>query len=190
MFHSIALSRQCEGGTWSVVSFLPIRSSRQSILSIALMLLSVVTLEHGPVCVDVSDEDPSVYAVRQVLQRVLQVDIANYDLMLGTYCLTDSMCLADFGLTDGNCDLSLLPRATNSTEVVEDGTVASSDDAIEECSPDIIETDPIEWTQTANDCKRVRKRASQKIYKRHKVAPSRSTDRSLPFLPQWRNADM
>ena len=153
------------------------------------MWLTVITPEHGRLCVDVFDEDPSAYAVRQILQRILQADFSQYDLMLGTYRLTDSMLLADFGLPDGHSDLSLLPRGMGSTEAAEHAIV-SLEDPIREPSPNISETDPIDWTQTDNDGKRSRKRKPRKTRIRRKNSATGSVERSLLFLPKWHRKDM
>ena len=79
MFGLVRSGRRCDGGTWSPVGLLQVRTARLSVSSLVPMWLSVVTPEHGRLCVDVSDEDPSAYAVRQILQRILQVDISQYD---------------------------------------------------------------------------------------------------------------
>ena len=176
--------RRCNGGTWSPVGLLQVRTAQLSVSSLVPMWLSVGTPEHGRLCVDVSDEDPSAHAVRQTLQRILQADFSQYDLMLGTYRLTDSMLLADFGLPDGHSDLSLLPRVMGRTGAAEDAIV-SLEDPVEEASPNISETDPIDWTQTENHGKRSLKRKPHKTRIRRKDSATGSVTRSLRFFPKW-----
>ena len=110
------------------------------------MWLTVVSEEHGQVCVDVGDSDPSVYAVRQSLQKLLNVEMCKYDLMLGTHCMEDAALLADFGLTDGYSHVSMKSRSRSSTSVAADCSDMSSGDAIEPVSPSMSEVDAIEWT--------------------------------------------
>ena len=189
MFGLVRSGRRCDGGTRSLVGLLQVRTARLSVSSLVAMWLTVVTAEHGRLCVDVSDEDPSAYAVRQILQRILQVDISQYDLMLGTYRLTGSMSLADFGLLDEHSDLSLVARVMSSKEAAQD-EIVSLDDPIEEASPNMSETDPIDWTQTEKHGRRSLKRKPHNTPIRRKDSATGSAKRRLPFFPNWRSKDV
>ena len=153
------------------------------------MWLAVVTPQHGLVNVEMSHGDPSVYDVRQRLQRILKTDMSHYDLMLGADHLTDSMSLADYGLTDGNSCLSMLPRQSINQAEEEVDAVSSCEDPIEDYSPNISQKDPIECTPVKNVRKRKQKRSATKKRKRSKTTCATSTSRDLLDFPKWHKHD-
>ena len=152
------------------------------------MWLGVLTPTHGRLCVDVCDEDSSVYAVRQKLKRILKMDISLYDLMLGKFELTDSMLLADFGLPDGYSDLSLSPRVLERDTTEQDDTIASADPILES-TPNISQADPIMWTQAGSLGKCAKKRKKSGTYTKRNNSTMVSEERELLWFPKWRKEE-
>ena len=153
---------------------------------VSSMWSTVLSEEHGQVCVDLGDSDPSVYAVRQSLQKLLNIEMCKYDLMLGTYCMEDEALLADFGLTDGYGHISMHPRSRSSASVGADCSDMPLGDAIEPVSLSMSEVDAIEWTQGEEKEKRVSKRKARSARKRRSQAgTSSSTSTDLVNFPTW-----
>ena len=118
--------------------------------------------------------------------------MSHYDLMLGVDHLTDSMSLADYGLTDGNSCLSMLPRQSINQAEEEVDAASSCEDPIEDYSPNMSQKDPIECTPCTplkDVRKRNQKRSGEKKRKRSKSTCATSTSRSLFFFPEWYQHD-
>ena len=152
------------------------------------MWLSVQVPEHGLVCIDLSNSDPSVHDVEVCLGRILHLDFSEFDFMLGSYRLTESMLLADFGLTEGTGELTLRHRASTHGEASQVRMGISESDPIEDCSPNISETDPIEFTPPKHECK-TRKRKKQRVSRTGRRSTSDTCDASERFaFPKWKSS--
>ena len=146
----------------------------------------MITPENGIVSVDVSDIDPSVYDVHASLQRILSIDMSKYDFMLGGYRMTESMLLADFELTDGHSSLSMISRTSVNEEANEDCTDTTCHDPVEDYSPNMSETDPIECTPLHHDRKLKQNGTSKKLRAGVKRTSNQYTSSDRFRFPKWR----
>ena len=152
------------------------------------MWLSVSVPGHGMLCIDVSNADPSVYDVQVILGQLLHLDISQYDFMLGTYQLSSSMLLADFGLLDGNGELTLTHRACTERDTSRSSQDILQTDPIEDCSPNISESDPIEFTPAEQTGRTAKRRPLRKSHKRNR-STSVTCDTAEKFaFPKWNSS--
>ena len=117
------------------------------------------------------------------------MDLSQYALMLGLDRLTDSMSLADYGLTDGNGLLSMVPRQLISQADNEVDATSSCGDPIEDYLPSMSQKDSIECAPLKKVYKRKQKRSPDKKRRRLRSTCGTSISRDLFLFATWHKHD-
>ena len=152
------------------------------------MWLSVSVPKYGVLCIDISNPDPSVHDVEESLGQILDLDFSQYDFMLGSYRLTDSMLLADFGLTDGNGELTLMHCTSTEGEASKITQDMLQSDPIEDCSPNMSEIDPIDFTPPKYEGKTGKCKKKRKSHKRYRSTPDTCQTSERFAYPKWKSS--
>ena len=177
------------------------------------MWLSVLVPDKGLTCIELLNCDPDVLHVKDVLGLLLQKDLADCDLFLGGEKLEDSAMLSDFDMTS-SCDyVTLLDRRhasasdsasrkhASQTNPCEQSASCSSrkdivrstlppcnahvDDPIDQCSPSILELDPIESTPRQQPATRLRISAARRRVRRKATMEGQDVYNEKLGFPKW-----